>query len=398
MLQVVTLKSQVNAYRAEAEKQHIAAEGTLESLQAVADERDALNASLQATSCERDALKDQLGSLQQKIDHIVTTQLAEALKQISKMQSDHDEEVKSLRTELERQVAYGVKEMDATREEGQRLLQDALSSLQVSEASLAQKEADLQQAVQTLLRLENEMKQSEQERAEQILESQNSTRRLEIEHNDAIIKIKEVHAEEKNELTLRMEVICQDLRDQLQSKERELHEAEKILADSKSALVEMEQTHSKLQEESEQVKHNMLHDSKKKHLELSLEIEKLQTIVEENREQFRISQQELSSKAGMVEVLEQALSSLNTKIEEVNLDLKKRSEDIIKLQDDVHKKEQDIELLIINKEQLKEALDKQSRRFDSLQDRFSQEEKLNSEKSSRIQELQVLSRSTCSLR
>ena len=120
--------------------------------------------------------------------------------------------------------------------------------------------------------------------------------------------------------------------------------------------------------------------------------------MEENREQFRISQQELSSKAGMVEVLEQALSSLNTKIEEVNLDLKKRSEDIIKLQDDVHKKEQDIELLIINKEQLKEALDKQSRRFDSLQERFSQEEKINSEKSSRIQELQVLSRSTCSLR
>lgn len=382
---MVTLKSQVNAYRAEAEKQHLAAEGTLDSLQAVADERDVLNASLQAISCERDALKDQLGSLQQKIDHIVTTQLAEALKQISTMQNDHEEEVRTLRAEIEQTNAQSLKDLASAKEEGSRLLNDALSQLEISQNCVSQKQRELEDSVQTLIRLENEVKQMENERSEIELASHNSIRLLENDHSEAVQRALQSHDKQIQELQCKMESAQRNFDDLIQTKDRELHEAEKLLADSKAALIVLEQNYSRLQLESEQSKQLIVNESEQRQTDLALEIAKLQATVEENREHFLAMQQELGSKIGMVQVLEQALSSLSSKLEEVNLDSKKKTDEIVILQDTVHRKEQDIDLLEISKEQLKEQIERQSNKNDALQQQLALEESANAAKSQKLQ-------------
>jgi chromosome segregation ATPase len=380
----------VNAYRAEAEKQHVAAEGTLESLQAVADERDVLNASLHAISGERDALKEQLGTLQEKIDHIVTTQLAEALKQISSMQSDHEEEVRILKAEVEQKTAESQSELDSVREQNSRLLQDAFSQLEASQHNLSQKQAELDQSVQTLIRVENELKQLEQERTEAEATAQAALRNLESENSEALQRASESHEQRVQELTLKLEEANQNFAGQVQAKDVELHEAERILADSRSALLELQQSYAKLQADSEKSNQAIASESEQKQSDLALEIAKLQATIDENQGQFVSLQQDLSSKIGMVQVLEQALCSLSSKLEEVNFDLKKKSEDIVLLQDNLHRREQDIELLEISKEQLKEQIDRQSSKIELLQGKLSDEERTNAEKSCNIQSLKVV--------
>jgi chromosome segregation ATPase len=386
---VVTLKSQVNAYRSEAEKQHIAAEGTLESLQAVADERDALNASLQAISCERDALKDQLGGLQEKIDNILTTQLAEALKQITSMQNDHDEEVRNLRMELDQRISDCSRDLEHAQEQNARHLRDALSRLEVSETSLAQKQTELDEAIQTLVRVENEMKQTQQERFDESSAADNALRALQTEHAESMSKLQEAHRQETDDLKMKIDASIQDFQEQILVKDRELQEAEKILTDSRGALADMEKSFAELQLESERTKSLLVSDSSRRENEMVEEITRYQAVVADHSQQLLTSQQELSSKTGMVQVLEQALDSLKAKIEEKNSDLKKKSEDIVKLQDDVHKREQENDLLVVTKEQIKDQLDRQSHRIDTLQEQLAQEAHSNATKSSAIQNLQV---------
>ncbi len=389
VFQVVTLKSQVNAYRSEAEKQHIAAEGTLESLQAVADERDALNASLQAISCERDALKDQLGGLQEKIDNILSTQLAEALKQITSMQNDHDEEVRNLRMELDQRMADSSRELEHTQEQSAHHLREALSRLEVSEMALAQKQTELDEAIETLVRVETEMKQTQQERLEELSAIDNSMRVLQSDHAESMKKAHETHRQETNELRMKLEASTQDFQEQLLAKDSELHEAEKILTESRGALAAMEKNFTESQLEFERVKKLMEGDSSRRMNEMVEEIAGYQAAMADHSKQLLVSQQELSSKTGMVTVLEQALDSMKAKVEEVNSELKKRSEDIVKLQDSVHKKEQDNDLLTVMKEQIKDQLDRQSHRVDNLQEQLAQEALSNSTKSNTIQVLQV---------
>ena len=387
--QVVTLKSQVNAFRSEAEKQHIAAEGTLESLQAVADERDALNASLQAISCERDALKDQLGGLQEKIDNILSTQLAEALKQITSMQNDHDEEVRNLRMELDQRVADNSRDLEHAQEQSAHQLREALSRLEVSETALAQKQTELDEAIQTLVRVENEMKQTQQERLEEISAIENSMRVLQIEHAESMNKVHETYREEANELKMNMQASTQDLQEQILAKDRELQEAEKILTDSRGALAAMQKNFTESQLESERVKALLESDSSRRLNEMVEEIARHQASMEDHSQKLLVSQQELSSKTGMVQVLEHALDSLKAKVEEMNFELKKKSEDIVILQDNVHKAEQDKDLLTVMKEQVKDQLDRQSHRVDTLQEQLAQEALSNAAKSNTIQTLQV---------
>ena len=389
VLQVVTLKSQVNAYRSEAEKQHIAAEGTLESLQAVADERDVLNASLQAISCERDALKDQLGGLQEKIDNILSTQLAEALKQITSMQNDHDEEVRNLRMELDQRMADSSRELDHAQEQSAHHLREALSRLEVSEMALAQKQTELDEAIATLVRVENEMKQTQHERLEELSAIENSMRALQSEHDESMKRVHEAHLQGTNELRMNMEASTQDFQERLLGKDRELHEAEKLLNDSRGALAAMEKNFTESQLEFERVKASMEGDSSLRLNEMVEEIARYQASIADHSQQLLASQQELSSKTGMVTVLEQALDSLKARLEELNSELKKKSEDIVKLQDNVHKKEQDNDLLTVMKEQIKDQLDRQSLRVDNLQEQLAHEALSNSTKSNTIQVLQV---------
>ncbi len=218
---------------------------------------------------------------------------------------------------------------------------------------------------------------------------EDSMRALQSEHAESMNKAGEAHRQQADELRTKLEASTQDFQEQLLVKERELHEAEKLLTDSREALAAMEKNFTESQSEFERVKASMEGDSSRRLLEMVEEIARYEAAMADHSQQLLVSQQELSSKTGMVTVLEQALDSLKAKIEELNSELKKKSEDIVKLQDNVHKKEQDNDLLTVMKEQIKDQLDRQSHRVDNLQEQLAQEALSNSTKSNTIQVLQV---------